>query len=251
MTVGRYLFAVVRGLVPGQIGAATGLRGVPLDVVGHGDLDAVVCDVDLDEFGEEALRSNLEDLAWLEEVARTHNDVVAVLAEQATVAPMRLVTICADDDSVRQRVERLDGALHEVLDRVEGRSEWSLKVFGVPAANPEPARTGAGATSGADYLRRKREAAERRRNVQADHDRLAEEVYAAAAGAAVASRRLPVQDPRLVGRPEPMLLNSAFLVPFDTAGTFGEVVRASAEGHPDIEVELRGPWPPYSFAVLE
>jgi hypothetical protein len=245
------LFAVARGLDPERLRGSTGLRGAPLEVVGHGDLDAVVCDVDLDEFGEEALRANLEDLAWLEEVARGHNDVVWALAEHATVAPMRLVTICADDDSVRGRVEETEEGLLQALDRVEGRSEWSLKVFATPTAEPEPAASTSGVTSGAAYLKQKREAADRRRSAQVDTERLAEEVYAAAAGAAVAGRRLPVQDPRLTARPEPMVLNAAFLVPTGEAEAFVALVRGGGEGRPGISVELQGPWPPYSFAVLE
>ena len=251
MTTGRYLFAVVRGLDRDQLGGVTGLRGAPLVAIGQSGLDAVVCDVDLDEFGEDALRANLEDLAWLEEVARRHNDVVWALAERATVAPMRLVTICADDASVRHRVAQAEQALNVALDRVEGRSEWSLKVFGTPAAEPEPAVAGSDVTSGAAYLKLKREAADRRRNTQADTARLAEEVYAVAAGAAVAGRRLPVQDPSLAARPEPMVLNAALLVSNDEAQAFGEVVRDSAESRPGVTIELQGPWPPYSFAVLE
>lgn len=250
MSTGRYLFAVARGLDTGRLGAASGLRGAPLQVVTAGELAAVVCDVDLDEFGEEALRANLEDLAWLEEVARTHNDVVWALAEHATLAPMRLVTIFADDDSVRRRVEELRGGLLQALDRVEGRREWSLKVYAA-AGEPEPAGTAAAVTSGAAYLRQKREAADRRRHAQADTARLAEEVYAAAAAVAVAARRLPAQDPRLTGRPEPMVLNAAFLVPEDDVASFEAAVLSSAADRREVGVELHGPWPPYSFAVLD
>ncbi|MBV9832459.1 MAG: GvpL/GvpF family gas vesicle protein, partial [Marmoricola sp.] len=94
---GRYLFAVARGLEPEVLRGVEGLRGAPLDVVEHEGLEAVVCTVDLEEFGEGALRQHLEDLAWLEGVARRHNDVVWATAAHATVAPMRLVTICSDD----------------------------------------------------------------------------------------------------------------------------------------------------------
>jgi hypothetical protein len=220
-------------------------------VVRHAALDAVVCDVDLDEFGEEALRVNLEDLAWLEEVARTHNDVVWALAGHATVAPMRLVTIYADDESVGRRIGELQDALNQVLDRVEGRREWSLKVYAASEVEPEPAAAAASVTSGAAYLRQKREAADRRRNAQADTGRSAEEVYASVATAAVASRRLAVQDPRLTGRTDPMLLNAAFLVPETDGGSFEAAVQRAVGQRPEVSIELQGPWPPYSFAVLE
>ena len=106
-----YLFAVARGLDTQQLGDVSGLRDAALQVLEHRGLQAVTCSVDLAEFGEEALRRNLESLAWLEEVARAHDDVVQAAALRATTAPMRLVTICSDDAGVRARLDEwYDGA---------------------------------------------------------------------------------------------------------------------------------------------
>jgi hypothetical protein len=227
---GRYLFAVARGLDAASLDGVTGLRDRPLEVVDHLGLQAVVCDVDLAEFGEDVLPDHLEDLAWLEEVARRHNDVVWEVADRSTVAPMRLVTICSDDTSVRRRVEDNQEGLTRALDNVEGRREWSVKAYAVKeeVAAPAPAaRSGAGA--GAAYLQRKKEQASR----------------------AVASRRLAPQDARLTGRTETMVLNSAYLVPDDEGDAFLEAVRRLQDVVSGATVEAQGPWPPYSFAVLE
>ena len=248
---GRYLFAVARGLDGASLAGHAGLKGSPLEVVTHQDLQAVVCDVDLAEFGEEALRANLENLNWLEEVARAHNDVVWVAAESATVAPMRLVTICGDDQSVRTRIDVLRKDLNDVLDRVEGRREWSLKIFAPRAEERQTVAVTTGPTSGADYLRRKREEAARRRSAGDEVERAAEEIHAAVADRSVATRRLPLQDPRLTGRTETMLLNCAYLVADDGSDEFVAAVREQEHRHPQVIVEVEGPWPPYSFAVLE
>ena len=92
-------------------------------------LQAVVCDVDLAEFGEESVRQNLEQLAWVEKVARTHDSVVRAVAARATVAPLRLVTVCLDDDSVVSRLRQWEGPLRAALQRVEGCREWSVKAY--------------------------------------------------------------------------------------------------------------------------
>ena len=76
MTTGRYLFAVTRRLPADALAGIHGLRNASLEVVPCGDLQAVVCTVDLAEFGEEPLRRHLEDLDWVEELARTHDEVV-------------------------------------------------------------------------------------------------------------------------------------------------------------------------------
>jgi hypothetical protein len=246
----RYLFAVARGLDLTELAGTPGLRGEPLEVVDHRDLQAVVCDVDLDEFGEEQLKTNLEDLAWLEDVALRHHEVVFALASAGAVAPMRLVTICSDDQSVRERIDSVYPALVEALARVEGRYEWSVKVY---APQQEPVETVAAGrpTSGAAYLQRKREQAAQRRTAGQESVQLAEEINQTLSQAVVASRMLPPQDPRLTGRSEPMILNGAYLVPATDAAGFEELVRRLAELHPVLEIELKGPWPPYSFATLD
>ncbi|HEX5086831.1 MAG TPA: GvpL/GvpF family gas vesicle protein [Nocardioides sp.] len=246
---GRYLFAVARDLRVAELTGTQGFHGTPIDVVERDGLSAVVCDVDLGEFGEEPLTRNLEDLTWVERVARTHNDVVWRVAAAATCAPLRLVTVCADDDSVRAKVDSLRTELENVLDRIEGRQEWSVKVL-VPqgaAVEAEPAAT---PTSGTDYLRRKREAAERRRDLSDEAVRAAREVHDVGHAHAVASRQLAPQDPRLTGRTETMILNAAYLVEAGEHEVFTTALRAAAEQHPSVTVEVEGPWPAYSFAVL-
>lgn len=252
---GRYLFAVTRGLSEGALGGVSGLRSHPVEVVECHGLQAVVGTVDLEEFGEEAVTRNLEDLAWLEEVARTHNDVVFAVASRATVAPMRLVTICSDDDSVRRRVEDLHEALEAALDRVEGRQEWSVKAYAAPEPAPASAVAEApSASSGAEglaYLQRKKAAAEQRRSAGEQSARVADELHHRLAGASVAGRLLAPQDPRLTGRSDPMILNAAYLVSVEDADSFRELASEVAREHPSVVVEVEGPWPPYSFATLE
>jgi hypothetical protein len=166
-----------------------------------------------------------------------------------------LVTIYSGDDSVRRHLGDLAADLTAALDRVEGRSEWSVKVFATASGKqPEPAAaTSSGATEkpGAAYLRRKREQADRRRASSEQAAEAARAVDERLAAASVAARRLAPQDPRLTGRSEPMVLNAAYLVPDAEAGAFGEVVDALRAENPGVTVEVAGPWPPYSFATLE
>ena len=230
-SVGCYLFAVARGLDTGRLSDANGLRGNPLQVVEHVGLQAVTCDVDLEEFGELGLRRHLEDLAWVEDVARCHNEVVLRVAELATTAPMRLVTIFTGDDGVRRLLTEHRDALHDTLDAIEGCQEWSVKAYAVPGAPAEQAAavTVSGPGAGAAYLQRKRAAAQHRRASSDEAAAVADRLHAALSERSVASRRLPLQDPRLSGRAEPMLLNAAYLVPQEDSGTFHDAVRRLGE----------------------
>lgn len=246
----RYVYAITRSLDDGALADVRGIGGAPVALVRHAGLDAVVSDVALDEFGEEALKQHLEDLSWLEAVARGHDDVVRAVAARGPTAPLRLATIYLDDDRVRRRLEDSHVALVSVLDRVEGRAEWSVKLVAPPQDTTEPADESP-ATSGAEFLRRKKASSERREQHHLSASAVAEGVHRELAELAVATRLLPPQDPQLTGIAGAMVLNAAYLVELSTSDAFAARVAELAAAHPTVRTECAGPWPPYSFAVLE
>jgi Gas vesicle synthesis protein GvpL/GvpF len=248
---GRYLYAISRDLDPAALADVPGLGDGRLDVLEHRGLSAVVSDVDLQEYGEEGLRRNLERLEWLEEVARRHDEVVHAVAELGPVAPLRLATICLDDIGVRRRIDEWHAALEQVLDRVEGRREWSVKAFAPQAAAAKPAESATPAEGGAAYLRRKKAETVTRAQGEEQALQVAEEVHARLSAVSEASRRLAPQDPRLTGHVGTMTLNGAYLVDASRGEEFAEAVRAAQADHPDAGIDAAGPWPPYSFAMLE
>jgi hypothetical protein len=249
---GRYMFAVTTGLAPSDLAGQDGLDGRPLEVVEHHGLQAVVCDVDLAEFGEEPVRQNLEQLAWVEKVARTHDSVVRAVAARATVAPLRLVTVCLDDDSVVRRLQQWEEPLRSALQRIEGCREWSVKAYAASTSAESAAEAAqVAATSGTAYLQRKREQSNRRQQADREAGETADAVHVALAGRSRASRLLTPQDPQLTGRAERMILNGAYLLPDAEEDAFGSLVEDLRTRHPGVLLEVAGPWAPYSFAVLE
>jgi hypothetical protein len=250
-----YLYAVGDGSLADEpeLAAVTGVGGAPVRLVVSGGLAAVVSPVDTERFGAEALRGSLEDLRWLEGMARAHDAVVAAVGLRGPIAPVRLATIYVDEANVRTLLDEHAERFAAALDEVRGRTEWGVKAFSALAADdvPDPA-TPANAESlrpGAAYLQRKRDAsahaAEGRRRVGES----AEELHRRLAERSVASRRYPAQDPRLSGRRDEMALNAAYLVADSRVDDFR---RAVADWDAAvIRPELTGPWAPYSFAVLE
>jgi hypothetical protein len=246
---GRYLYAVCRGLDVADLDGLHGLDDHAVEGVESDGLVGLVSAVDLDEYGEEGLRRNLERLDWLETVARGHDAVVQAAALLVPTAPMRLATIFRDDDGVRRRLGEQAARIHTVLDRVEGHEEWSVKVL-THAAEPRPEPVGTGG-SGADYLRRRKQEQESRDTGLRDAHLVAERVHDALAGVAVATRRLAPQDPRLTGHSGTMVHNAAYLVPRVLSDEFAAAVGRAATANPDVRVDAGGPWPPYSFAMLD
>ncbi|WP_432969292.1 GvpL/GvpF family gas vesicle protein [Dactylosporangium sp. CA-233914] len=252
MSDGVWLHAVARDVGSDAAAGLSGVAGRAVRTVAGAGLVAVVSPVDLDRFGEEALRRNLENLEWLEGVARAHHTVVAALARSRAVVPARLATVYRDDDSVRAMLHERRGDLDAVLDRVGGRAEWGVKMYAeAPQPAPDEPAGPSGDRPGTAYLRR------RRARLSADDEWRqravdgAEAAHAALAESAAQARRHPPQDRRLTGRTEPMVLNGAYLVERRGSERFADLVAAQAARHGELHLELTGPWPPYSFAGSE
>ena len=250
--LGVYLYAVASAAAPPSLDEVAGIDGKEVYAVTQGPLSAAVGPVRLDEFDEEPLRKNLEDLTWLTRVARAHDDVIRQLARTANIAPARLATIFLDDEAVRRRLDADHEELTAALARIQDRREWSIKVYSSSDEMPReesPAQTGE--ETGTAYLRRRSRERLHDENRARSDAAAAEELHTAVRGQVCASRRLRPQDRRLSGHVGEMLLNSAYLVDQAREDEFrGAVARIAAE-HPEVRVELNGPWPPYSFATLE
>ncbi|MFI6926338.1 GvpL/GvpF family gas vesicle protein [Nonomuraea spiralis] len=244
---GVYLYAVTRDEGEGPDGL-TGVAGAPVRRLTHRDLAAFFSTVSLAEFGEEALRRSMEDLAWLEETARTHHRVVEAVAALRPTAPVRLVTVYTGEAQVRELLDERHEQFDAVLARVAGRREWGVKAYAVPG-RAEPVADPQDAAPGAAYLNRRRAAL---RGREADWRRAAEHaraVHEALMDVAVVGRCHRAQDPQLSGRREQMVLNGAYLVDDERAAEFAQVIEDVAER--GVTVELVGPWAPYSFAALD
>jgi len=240
---GCWLYAVTGKAVPAP---PRGVAGETPRCVEAAGLVAVVGDVPLDSFGQDALYRNLEDLDWLSRVARAHDAVIATLP---TVVPIRLATVYRDDARVREVLEQRAADFHRALRRVTGRTEWGVKVFAVP--EPVPAAASARPESGTAYLARRRAALSRRERLEQRAAEQARDVHIGLAALAVASCDHPLQNRALAGEHTRMVRNLAYLVADDRAPAFADAVTACDQRSDAIRVQLTGPWPPYSFAALE
>jgi hypothetical protein len=267
----EYAYGVVRdtGAPEPVPPGVSGVSGGPVRVVRHLGLAVLAGPVPAEEFEEGPLRSRLEDLAWLEDVARAHQRVVNAAGAVGCVVPVGLATVCRGEEGLRRMLEEGRSRFAAALDRLEGRVEWGVKVYaapadedtavGVPAEAPgkTPSRTPSQAPSGAvstavsgrEYLRRRsaeRRAHEQRWQRTEDGARL---VHDTLAGLAERARLHPPQDARLSGEADRNVLNAAYLVPREHSADFAERVRELAGRVVGLRVELTGPWAPYSFVA--
>lgn len=249
-TKATYMYAITRPVLPGELNGLRGVSGAPVRMIEDGDVACLVSTVDLAEFGEEALPNNLEDLRWLERTARQHDEVVQAGARITTTMPLRLATICTDDNSAQERLHRFGGRALAVLADLDGREEWGVKVLASPDRSAPGVPVGDD-VSGTAYLHRRRQQLARSDNAAVAASRDADAVYSRLAEHAVAGRRHRPQDRRLTGAAQPMVLNAAFLVERTRVGQFRSVVAELMSERPPESITLTGPWAPYSFAAME
>jgi hypothetical protein len=252
-----YVYAVLddAGRAAGDeiVSRLRGVGGARVEIVHDAGLRAAISVVPEHEFGDEVLKEQLNDLAWLEGTAREHEAVVGALLELGPIVPMRLCTIFVNEARVRGMLNHEAEHLRAALDRVRDAEELGVKVLALPEAARPAADDGpeAEATEGAAYLlqrRRRRDTVDDRR---ADAGRWATEIHEALCDLARDAR---VNSPtsRELGRYEgDMILNAAYLVSASAVSEFRARVRRLGDDHQGhgLRLELTGPWPPYNFTA--
>jgi hypothetical protein len=252
--MGLWAYAVINASTPMR--SVAGIAGGMVGTVVAGDLAAVASPVDLADYGEDALRRNLEHLPWLEAAARAHHGVIAEAATAGAVVPLRLATVYRTEAGLAGMLVRNRADFHLAFDRIQGRSEWGVKAYAATAT--VTSRPASQATtelrsergSGAQYLSQRKArlaASEQARKVAVASAR---DVHAMLSSVSVATDLHQPQDPQLSGRRDRMIMNGTYLVDDQASSEFTAAVRDAAVGSPALQLELTGPWPPYSFAAV-
>jgi hypothetical protein len=212
---------------------------------------AIVGSVAQSEFGETALRQNLEDLDWLERTARAHHEVIETVAKERSVVPMRLATVYSSEEAAGDMLRERAADLRQALTRLTGRSEWGVKAYVVM---PDDSAAGQRAEThdpapgpGAAYLMRRRAQLAARQDARQEAVASAQAVHAELGQLSASARVYPPQSPEIAGHPGVMVLNAAYLVAEDRAEEFGAAVTELAARHGALRLTLTGPWPAYSF----
>ena len=262
-----WVYAITDGLAPDQLAGLTGVGGEEVRAVTEAGLTAVVGSVDARRFGEQARSDLMSDLPSIERLGRAHHQVIACVAADGPVLPLRLATVYPDDQMVRTLLGRSSAEFAVILDSFRGTEEWGVKVYAgaedatsSPAAQAGPAEERAGRQDvpanlgdrvtphdepgrpGGDLIRPV-PAAE---NAEA----FAEMVDRALTGIAIAARHYAAEDPRFDGSEKCLVLNASYLVLSDRAAEFTAVARALTRVQRGMGAGLTGPWPPYSFADI-
>lgn len=240
----KYVYCIIRSRDPRSFGPiGIGGRGDQVYTVHHEDLAAVVSDTPPQVYDP------------TEENALAHETVNATVMREFTVLPVAFSTVFGSEQDLIALLRNTTDALHDVLDKIEGKVEFDLRVFWDPeralaevAAENEQVRqlvqqmSAGGGNAG--YFGQIEAGSVVETALTERANAYIQEIYNLFRDVAVASRE---SEP--IGAE--MILNAAFLVQRADADKFVqrvEQIAANAQGR--LVFRHTGPWPPYNFVNI-
>lgn len=241
---GKYVYCIIRTDSPRTFGK--------IGIGGRGD---EVHTVHLKEFAAVVSNCPLMVFDPTRENALAHEHVNEVVMKDFTVLPMSFGTVFRTENDIREFLRGTHEALVEVLNKMEGKIEFGLKVNWdkdsvlkeLEAENEEIGRLKEEISSNqgtSTYFSRMQLGRVVESALQAKADTYVAAIYEALRDAAIASRsNKPIGDK--------MIMNAAFLVEREKTKEFDEKISEIARKYENkLTFLYTGPWPPYNFVNI-
>jgi hypothetical protein len=251
-----YVYAIARAshALPDRVEAIDDSDHI--SVVRGDSLCAFYSAVDDADFSQPVIDARSKDVEWLGRIGYRHQAVMTSLMRGGTVIPLRAFTLFANESSLRNHLLQESKKFSTILDRLDGKQEWTLRIEFDPERWSEAlvrrvdslraiAGEMQGAPEGKAYLLRKKLDEEKKKASRDAEQQVVGEVEGAVmkklACDTVAESRLQ----RGGAFPQiNVLLNR------DEESGLQELRddltrRYEADG---VTLALTGPWPPYTFA---
>src|SRR5438132_10854990 len=116
---------------------AIGRAGHPLpddvEAVDGGGLSAFFAPVDEVEFSQPVIDARSKDVEWLGRIGYRHQSVMTALMRGGTLIPLRAFTLFASETTLRNHLRGERQKFSRILERLEGKEEWTLRIEFEPA----------------------------------------------------------------------------------------------------------------------
>lgn len=249
-----YVYCVTRDAVTAEVDGVDGTRH--FGVARAGGVSAVFTKVDQAAFSQESIDRRAADLEWLGAIGYRHQDVVSDLMKKTAIVPLRAFTLFSSEEALRRYLQEQGELLSNVLQRLDGKQEWTLRVELEPsrwsaavAARVESLRDLQreidSAPPGKAFLLRKKLDDERKRSSKAAEQALVAEIETRVLEKLRCETVSETRERRDGAFPQ---IN--VLINRDEESILQELhaelsSRYESEG---VTLGLTGPWPPYTFS---
>ena len=252
-----YVYAIARAAhpMPERIEAIDGSDH--LATVRADSLCAFYSSVDGADFSQPVIDARAKDVEWLGSIGYRHQAVMAALMRGGTVIPLRAFTLFANETSLHNHVLQDARTFTAILDRLDGKQEWTLRIEIDPERWNEALVRRVGslreiageieqAPAGKAYLLRKKLEEEKKHASRDAEEKVVSEVEGEVMQKLACDTVAESRVQRGGGFPQ---IN--VLINRDEESRLQELRddlsrRYEADG---VTLALTGPWPPYTFAT--
>ncbi|MFC1613081.1 GvpL/GvpF family gas vesicle protein [Patescibacteria group bacterium] len=231
------------------------------------EIEAIVSEVNLNEFGSEEIQKKAEeDLNWIKEKAQLHEEVIEQTMRKGSsniipVIPMQFGVIFKTKEKLEETLANRYQEFKKSLEKLEGKQEWGVKVY-----LKENIFKGTIENKNEIVLAKKKEIEflpkgmaffaqkqiDKIVNQERDKelDRITEEIYENLGQLAFSKNRSKLLEKDFTGMLEEMILNAFYLIEESKLDLFQKKVGKLKEKYNFLgfEVIVSGPWPSYNFA---
>lgn len=254
-----YAYAVTRDATVPEAEAVDGSRHFV--TLGHSGLHVTASPVSPEQFSQDAIDARAGDLEWLGAIGYRHQDVVAQLMKQTAIVPLRAFSLFSSFESIDAWLHEHGDMLRAMLDRLDGKQEWTVKVeFDPQRWSDAIVRRAPGARAleeeiasaapGRAFLLKKKLDEERKNSARAAEEQVVAEIVGELTG------RLPISNGDSIAESR-QARSGAFpqinlLLSRDEESQLVALRDELNARYEDdgVAVALTGPWPPYSFATI-
>ena len=226
-------------------------------------LYAVVKYVSEDDYSEVNIKKRLSDESWLDVNVREHLKVIGLIMQTQTVIPFNFGTIYKSEEGLKSFIGKYTNDFKKSLLYLENKEEWSVKAscnknkiienivpLSQNIADIEKQITMS--TPGKAYILKKKKNDILGKEINVIYNTVSKHVF-------TRMNELPdeyclhaISKEKESEEDDDMIVNATFLLKKETIDDFIKLADSLLVEHENIglSLEIRGPWPPYSFVNL-
>ncbi|MFC4023548.1 GvpL/GvpF family gas vesicle protein [Oceanobacillus longus] len=227
------------------------------------EIDAVVCELDPEEYGEKELEKKTNDAKWLHQKAFHHHEALMKLYENNPIIPMKFCTIYANLESLKTTINQHKQRMMELLEDIADKEEWILKIYcetdkvkesvaGYNETIEAKKEEIAAMSPGRQYLEKRKLGQLIDQEADKEKQAFSEKIHDDLAALSIDTEVKKIWNKDVTRRTDEMCWNSVYMLEKSAVDNFLSAFKEKQKKWEDAgwHMEVTGPWPSYHFAKI-
>lgn len=221
---------------------------------------AVVTKVSPDEFSEDNLKKNLNDMEWVEKRVRQHEKIIEEIMKDTTVLPFKFGTVFQSEENVEKLLKEHNTEFKQIIEDLDGKEEWGLKIYCNLTKFKESLakeneriqdldRQIASVSEGKAYLLKKKKEELIKEIISQKISEYTQDSFTRLKKVCLEAKINKILPKEVTEREDEMVFNAAYLVNKNRIKDFENVLSylKTKYSNKGLTFDYTGPWPPYNF----